>query len=136
TRARIQSRVRDAAVRLGQRQKLRIQEGIEDLQRLAEWEDLTQEERGNTVDRLERLAVQATPDLNGLKSLLAVEYSITFTLSELKESVRRQSQERAKQRREEEKLKIPPTPAATLKKTIRIPSAIESASQIDALIRQ
>jgi len=131
----IESRVRDAATRLGQRQKVRIQEGIEDLQRLPEWGELTQEERGNAVDRLERLAVAATADMNGLKALLAAEYNITFNLSELKESVRRQAHERAKQRLEEEKLKTGPSPGK-LKKTIHIPSAVSSAAQRDELIRQ
>ena len=79
----IRSSVRDAATRLGQRQKVRIQEGIEDLQRLPEWGDLTQEERGNAVDRLERLTVESTADMNGLKALLAAEYNITFNLSEI-----------------------------------------------------
>jgi hypothetical protein len=131
----IQSRVRDAATKLGERQKVRIQEGIEDLQRLPEWGELTQEERGNAVARLERLPVQSTADMNGLKALLAAEYNITFNLSELKESVRRQAQERAKQRLEEEKVKPGPS-LVKLKKTIRIPPAVSSASQMDELIRQ
>jgi hypothetical protein len=42
---------------VGQQQKLRLKEGVEDLQRIPEWEEFTQEERGNTVERLDSLAL-------------------------------------------------------------------------------
>jgi hypothetical protein len=87
----LQGRVRDAVIALSDQQKLRLKEGIEDLQRLPEWEELTREERGNAVSRLEGLWVTATQDLAGLKKLL--NYDINSTLEDLKRSIKRQEED-------------------------------------------
>ena len=46
---------RDAVIEMSDQQKLRLKEGVEDLQRIPEWAELTQEERGNAVSRLDGL---------------------------------------------------------------------------------
>jgi hypothetical protein len=101
----LKGRVRDAVITLSDQQKLRLKEGVEDLQRIPEWEELTQEERGNAVNRLDGLALAATQDLAGLKKLLARDYDINSTLEDLKRSIQRQGQERLRQRMEEERAK-------------------------------
>jgi hypothetical protein len=132
----LKGRVRDAVITLSDQQKLRLKEGVEDLQRIPEWEELTQEERGNAVNRLDGLALAATQDLAGLKKLLARDYDINSTLEDLKRSIQRQGQERLRQRMEEERAKTGEKGPAKLTKSISVPVKMTSAADIDALIQQ
>jgi hypothetical protein len=132
----LKGRVRDAVITLSDQQKLRLKEGVEDLQRIPEWEELTQEERGNAVNRLDGLALAATQDLAGLKKLLARDYDINSTLEDLKRSIQRQGQERLRQRMEEERAKTGEKGPAKLTKSIAVPVKMTSAADIDALIQQ
>ena len=127
--------VRDAVTTLSEQQELRLKDCLEDLQRIPEWEELTQEERGNTVNRLDGLALEATLDQAGLKKLLARDYDINSTLEELKRSIQRQGQERLHQRIEEERAKTGDIGPAKLTKSIAVPMKMTSAADIDALIR-
>ncbi|BDV01246.1 hypothetical protein TDMWS_13310 [Thermodesulfomicrobium sp. WS] len=129
-------RVREAVIKLSSQQKLRLKEGIEDLQRLPEWEELTQEERGNAANRLEGLVLEATQDLAGLKKLLARDYDINSTLEELKRSIQRQGQERLRQRMEQERAKSGEKGPSKLTKKIAVPARITTAADIDAIIQQ
>ena len=131
----LKGRVRDAVITLSEQQKLRLKDGVEDLQRIPEWEDLTQEERGNAVNRLDGLALAATLDQAGLKKLLARDYDIS-TLEELKRSIQRQGQERLRQRIEEERAKTGDEGPAKLTKSVAVPMKMTSAADIDALIQQ
>jgi hypothetical protein len=132
----LKGRVRDAVITLSEQQKLRLKDGVEDLQRILEWEELTQEERGNAVNRLDELALAATQDLAGLKKLLARDYDINSTLDDLKRSIQRQGQERLRQRMEEERIKTGEKGHAKLTKSISVPVKMTSAADIDALIQQ
>jgi len=132
----LKSRVRDACGRLKEQQKQRLKEGAEDLQRLPEWEELTQEERGSLTGDLESLLLDASPDLNGLKKLLARDYDINNKLSQLRESIRRQGRERRLKRIEEERAKAVETGPVKVKKSIALPASMTTAAQLDDLIRQ
>ncbi|XQU69409.1 hypothetical protein OJJOAM_002140 [Cupriavidus sp. H18C1] len=132
----LKGRVRDAVITVSEQQKLRLKEGVEDLQRIPEWEELTQEERGNAVNRLDGLALAATQDLVGLKKLLARDYDINSTLEDLKRSIQRQGQERLRQRMEEERAKTGEKGPAKLSKSIAVPAKMTSAADIDSLIQQ
>ncbi len=128
----IKGRVRDSVIALTDKHQLRIKEGIEDLQRLPEWPQLTQEQRGNAVDRLEALALATPQDLAGLKKLLACDYDISNTLEDLKRSINRQRQERIRQELEEEASKA--QGGSKLTRLIAVPSKLSSASDLDTLI--
>ncbi|MCS3507487.1 BREX system P-loop protein BrxC [Achromobacter sp. JUb104] len=132
----LKGRVRDAVITLSDQQKLRLKDGVEDLQRIPEWEELTQEERGNAVNRLDGLTLAAPQDLAGLKKLLARDYDINSTLDDLKRSIQRQGQERLRQRMEEERAKTGEKGPAKLSKSIAVPVKMTSAADIDALIQQ
>jgi hypothetical protein len=132
----LRSRVRDAVITLSEQQKLRLKEGVEDLQRLPEWEELTQEERGNAVNRLDGLALDATHDLSGLKKLLARDYDINSTIDDLKRSIQRQGQERQRQRMEEERAKSGETGPSKLTRKVAVPAKITTAADIDAVLHQ
>ena len=132
----LKGRVRDAVITLSEQQKLRLKEGAEDLQRIAEQEELTQEERGNALSRLDELVLEATQDLAGLKKLLARDYDINSTLEELKRSIQRQGQERLRQRLAEERAHSGDLGPSKLVKSIPVPVTMTTAAEIEALIRQ
>jgi hypothetical protein len=132
----LRGRVRDAVSTLFEQQKLRLKEGAEDLLRIPEWELLTQEERGNAVNRLEGLALNGAKGLAGLKQLLARDYDINSTLEELKRSIQRQGQERLRQRIEEERDKSGKQGPSKLTRKIAVPAKITAAVEIDEVIQQ
>jgi hypothetical protein len=132
----LRGRVRDAVITLSDQQKLRLKEGVEDLQRIPEWEELTQEERGNAVNRLDGLALDATQDLSGLKKLLARDFDINSTLEELKRSIQRQGQERVRQRMEEERAKSGKNGPSKLTRKVTVPAKMNTASEFDSVIQK
>jgi hypothetical protein len=131
----LKTRVRDAVLNLSEQQKLRLKDGVEDLQRIPEWSELTQEERGNAVSRVDALDVSATQDLAGLKKLLTRDYDINSTFEELKRSIVRQGQERQLQRIEDERAKSGTEKPTKLSRSISVPTKMTSAADIDALIQ-
>lgn len=132
----LKGRVRDAVIALSEQQKLRLKDGIEDLQRIPEWEELTQVERSNAVNRLDGLVLTATQDIAGLKKLLARDYDINSTLEDLKRSIQRQGQERRRLAHDEERAKTGENGPARLTKSIAVPMKMTSVADIDSLIQQ
>lgn len=132
----LKGRVREATATLVKQLEQRIKDGVQDLQRLPEWEEYTQEERGNAVSRLESLALTATPDLAGLKKLLTRDYEITSTLDDLRRSIQRQGQERLRQRIEEERAKAGDKDSTKLSKTIAVPAKLTTPADLEQLIQQ
>ncbi|MBS1808657.1 MAG: BREX system P-loop protein BrxC [Acidobacteria bacterium] len=136
----IQSRVREAVTAQKDAQRNRIKDGIEDLQRLPEWAELTQEERGNVVTTLEALLLDATPDLDGFKKLLARDYDLNSQLSAFRESIRKQGREKQLQRLEEERAKVKEEAKVDgpvkLKKSVAVPANVTTAAQLEDLILQ
>lgn len=130
----IKGRVRDTVTSLADQQKLRLKEGVEDLQRLPEWAGLTQEERGNTIAQLEALGITVSDDLAGLRKLLARDYDISTTIEELKRSIVRQEQERKFQELEDQTGKDRVREPRTLTRSISVPRKVASAAQLDALM--
>ena len=130
----IKGRVRDSVEALTDQQKLRIREGIEDLQRLPEWSVLTQEERGNAVSRLEALAITASHDLTGLKRLLACDYDISTVIDDVKRLINKQRQERLRRQLDEEAATCNDEGIRRLAHSIAVPSRLSSPGDLDALI--
>jgi hypothetical protein len=107
------------------------------LQRIPEWEELTQEERGNAVSRLDGLALEATRRiLAGLKKLLARDYDINSTLDDLKRSIQRQGQERIRRRLEEERAKSGEKGPTKLSRRVAVPAKMTTAAELDTVIQQ
>jgi hypothetical protein len=132
----IKSRVRDAVVQLKAEQKNRLTSAGEDLQRLPEWTELTQEEQSNALAVLEGLAVDAPENLSGLKQLIARDYDINTRSNDLKERIRAQGQERVRQRIEDErKKKGANDEPVTLVKTVPVPASVRTVAELDELIR-
>lgn len=131
----LQARVRDATLEQSQQQEQRLRSAVEDLQRTPGWAGLTQEERGNVVAQVEQLALTVTPDLNGLKRLLAREFEISSTVEQTKRSVQAQGQERLRQRVEEERAKCGANGPSTLRRHHALPPRVKSTGELDGVIR-
>jgi hypothetical protein len=132
----LKGRVRDAVITLTEQQKLRLKDGVEDLQRIPQWDELTQEERGNAVSRLDGLALEAAQDLSGLKKLLARDYDINSTLDDLKRSIQRQGQERVRRRLEEERAKSGEKGPTRMSRKVAVPATLTTAAELDKVIQQ
>jgi len=132
----IKARVRDAVIALADQQELRLTEGAESLERIPEWEELTQEERGISVGRLDGFSESTTQDLAGLRKLLTRDYDINSTLDELKRMIQRRGQERILQRFEDERTKSGGKSSTKLSRSITIPVKLTSAADVDSLILQ
>ena len=130
----VKGRVREAVLSLSDQQKQRIKEGAEELQRVLEWGELTQEERGSAIGQLDGLQLTAPPDLAGLRKLLARDYDISSTIDELRRSIQRQGQERIRQRIEDERADKGQKGPAKFEQKVSVPSRMTTAADLDALI--
>jgi hypothetical protein len=132
----IKARVREASILMFDQQKSRLKDGIDGLQSMSEWGLFTQEERSNTLGRLDGLALEATHDLAGLKKLLARDFDINSTLEELKHLIKAQGQERARSALVEERSKIGATGPIKLSRCIAVPKKMITSRDLDNLINQ
>lgn len=132
----LKGRVRDAVATLQDQQKQRLKDGADDLRRLPEWNELSQEECSNADNRLTALELAVTNDLAGLKKLLARDFDIHTTIEDLKRWIQRLGQERIREREQDDQEEIKEPGLGKLTQAISVPAALTSASEIDALIRQ
>ena len=65
------------------RMQQRITDAEQDLRRLSEWPELTQQEQNNLLADLEKLAVTASEDLTGLRLLVNQEYTIQSQVQDI-----------------------------------------------------
>lgn len=133
---RLQARTRDAASRMAAAQQQTVKEAQQDIQRLAEWPELTQEEQSQAFAQLDGLTIEPTLDLDGLAQLLRQEYVISSRLGELKKQIEQRGRQRQREKLEEEKVKVREQGQFTLQRSLRIPAAVTTAAQLDDLIRQ
>ena len=132
----LQAHVRNAAVSMDEAQKTTIIEAEEDLRRLSEWTELTQEEQNDMLAKLENLQIEVTQDLQGLKQLINQEFVAHSRLSDLKSRIIQQGQRRRKQRLEDEREKAKKEGKTKITRTVKLPSAVSSADQLNTLIQQ
>lgn len=130
----LKSRVSDAVNEMVDAQKQRLQEAEQDLKRIQEWVELTQEEQNNALDQLTSLAQSASNDLEGLEKLITHEFDIQSSLSELKERIIRDGRERQRQRVEEQKKKDIQEGKAKTERSIKVPASLSSTAQLEELI--
>ena len=130
----VKGRVRDAVISLLGQQKQRIKKGAEELQRVHEWRELTQEERSSAIGQLDCLELTASHDLAGLRKLLARDYDISSTIDELRHSIQRQGQERIRKRIEDERAEKDQRDPAKFEQAISVPKKMTKAADLDALI--
>ena len=134
----LQSQVETAVQQLSAQQQQRTKEGVADLERLPDWQELTEEERNNVRSRLDDLLIEPTLDLTGLRQLLSQAYDLNMTLSEQKQRIGQKATERQRQRLEAERLAAPTANDEPLKikESIRIPARFTSRAQLTQLLQQ
>jgi hypothetical protein len=129
------TRVRTTVIQMEEAQHHRLQEAAQELTQVPEWGELTQEEHTSVLADLETLTLSATPDLQGLQTLLNQEHGIRDRVHELKNRIVRQGQERRRQRLEDEKSQAKHEGRTKLSRAVAIPTSITDASQLDVLIQ-
>lgn len=132
----IKSRVRDTVISLQAEQRQRIKDAEQDLLRIAEWKELTQQEQNNLLGDLEKLAVTATEDLAGLRTLVNQEYSIQTQLQDLKNRIQRIGQQRLQDKLREEQEVAKKAGQKKITRSLQPKKRITSMAELNQLITQ
>jgi hypothetical protein len=133
----LHAKVATAAAGMMQAQQERIRDGEQDLKRIPEWAELTQETQNNALDQLAGLALSASNDLAGLQRLISHEFDLSTRLEELKQRIIREGRERQRQRVEEQKKKdVQDGGKAKATRSLPVPLTLSTTAELDALIRR
>ena len=132
----LKSRVSVAVKAMNEAQKHRLNEIEQDLKRVPEWVELTQEEQSNALNQLTTWARSFNDDLAGLEQLITHEFDIQSQLTELKQRIVSQGRERQRQRVEEQKKKDKQEGKVRAVRSIKVSSSLSNIAQIENLIRE
>lgn len=132
----LKSRVRDTAIALQSEQQQRITDAEQDLRRLSEWPELTQQEQSNLLADLEKLAVTASEDLTGLRLLVNQEYTIQSQVQDIKQRIQRIGQQRLQDKLREEQERAIAEGKKKISRTLNSKPQIASLAELDALIAE
>jgi len=128
--------VRDTAIALQIEQQQRITDAEQDLRRLSEWPELTQQEQNNLLADLEKLAVTASEDLAGLRLLVNQEYAIQSQVQDIKQRIQRIGQQRLQDKLREEQERAIAEGKKEISRTLNPKAQITSLAELDALIAE
>lgn len=132
----IKSKIRDAVVAMQTEQAQRIKSAEQDMVRIVEWSELTQQEQNNLLSRLEEMTLLVSEDLNGLRDLMNQEYSIQSQLQDIKQQIVRTGKQRLQDRlHEEQKLNIKED-KKKITRSLHSKSRITNMSEMNALIKR
>ncbi|MGQ7848553.1 BREX system P-loop protein BrxC [Granulosicoccus sp. 3-233] len=132
----LKSSVRDIAIALQNEQQQRIADAEQDLRRLSEWTELTQQEQNNLLSDLEKLIVTASADLSGLRSLVNQEYAIQNMVQEIKQRIQRIGQQRMQDKLRAEQERAVKEGKKKITRTLNPRHQITSLEDLDALIAE
>lgn len=132
----LKSRVRDTAIALQNEQQQRITDAEQDLCRLSEWPELTQQEQNNLLADLEKLVVTASEDLTGLRLLVNQEYTIQSQVQDIKQRIQRIGQQRLQDKLREEQERAIAEGKKKISRTLNPKPQITSIAELDALIAE
>lgn len=131
----LQTKTKNAALSLMEALKQSIKGAEQDLLRIPEWSEFTQEEHNNVLAGLDDLIQEVEPDLGGLYQLINQEYDIHTQIADQKEKIAKEGKERKKKRLEKERKEKEDQGKTKLSKTIPVPSILSKPSQLDELIK-
>ena len=117
-------------------QAQRIKDVEQDLVRIAEWKELTQQEQNNLLADLEKLSITASEDLAGLRLLVNQEYSIQSQLQDIKGRIERIGQQRLQDKLREEQEKAKKAGQQKITRTLQPKAHITSMADLNKLITQ
>lgn len=132
----LKTRVRDTVLHMEDEQQQRIKEGEQDLNRIAEWKELTSQEQNNLLADLETLHCEASKDLTGLRMLVNQEYTIQSQLQDLKGRVQKIGQQRLQEKLEEEQEEAKKEGKKKIARHLEPKTKITTMSDLDQLIRE
>ncbi|TVR84541.1 MAG: BREX system P-loop protein BrxC [Rhodospirillales bacterium] len=134
----LQSRVADAVKRMTSAQAERLSDAEDDLKRIPEWAELTQEEQAGVLAGLQELTLAVERDISGLQRLIAHEFDLQTCLGETKKGITRAGQDRRRQKAEESQRRAAGCGDGKpkLKQEIPIPETLSSKQQLEDLIRR
>ena len=131
----LEKTVSDATDELIVEQKKRIKIAEQDLERLSEWSELTQEEKNNTLNQLDELRIDVELTLKGLQRLINYEFDIQSSITELKNGVIEVGQERIRDRAKSHTGGGKNGGGDVRIRTLKLPALISSTDQIEEVIR-
>jgi hypothetical protein len=133
----IQARACDAVVEMAAAQKKSIRDAQEELRRLPEWGELTQEEQSQTLADLDALAIEKLQEgLAGLKQLLTQEYVIQSRVGSLRQRIEKLAHDRQLERLREEREQAAREGRQTITRQVKVPARVTAAAELDRLIQQ
>jgi hypothetical protein len=101
----------------------------QDLKRIPEWKEFTEEEHGNALDELGSMIIEVDDDLEGLKEIIRHNYGLSDKIGDLKRRIAVEGKERKGRRIKEAGKK-------KTEKTASIPTVITQQSELDELIQR
>ena len=132
----LKSRVRDTVIALQAEQQQRIADAEQDLRRLSEWPELTQQEQNNLLADLEKLTVTSSEDLSGLRLLVNQEYAIQSQVQDIKKRIQETGQRRLQDKLREEQERAVAEGKKKISRTLNPKLQITSIEELDALIAE
>ena len=132
----LKGRLSDAAKAMNEAQKHGLHDAEQDLKRVPEWVELTQEEQSNALNQLTTWARSFNDDLAGIEQLITYEFDMQSQLTELKQRIINQGRERQRQRVEEQKKKEKQEGKVRTVRSIKVSSSLSNTAQIEELIRE
>ncbi len=132
----LQARIRDTVLAMQGEQQQRIKDTQQDLYRIPEWKELTQQEQNNLLADLEQLTVTANADLSGLRTLVNQEYSIQTQVQDVKQRLRRIGQQRLQDKLREEQEQAVKEGKKKITRFVKAPPRVTVLADLDALIAE
>lgn len=142
----LRARIREAALAQQAAQVECLKLVAADVQRVSEWAELTQQEQQELLADLDALALQATPDAAGLRTLVNQDAVIFSQAQDAKARIERLGRERVQARMKAEMdtkaaetkdgEKKEDTPKAPVKRHIKARGHITNLADLDTLIKE
>ncbi|MCP1675691.1 hypothetical protein J2T57_002841 [Natronocella acetinitrilica] len=135
----LRGKVRQAAEGMRESQQRRLRQAEQELQRVPEWPELTQQEQQELLASLDELVLDTEPDINGLRALVNRDYELQSAVTSLKERVEHVGRERQQQRVREEQEALEARckeSKPVLNRRLQTRAKIRSLDELDSVIRE
>ncbi|MBR2514422.1 MAG: BREX system P-loop protein BrxC [Halomonas sp.] len=132
-----------ATERMQKAQQQRLRQAEQELKRVPEWPELTNQEQQELLGRLDELLLEVKPDIQGLRALVNRDYELQGEVAALKERIERVGRERQQERilEEQKELEEETSEGSQEKKKVlsrhfKARPRITSLKELDAMIRE
>lgn len=135
----LRTQVSQAAERMQAQQQQRLRQAEQELTRVPEWAELTNQEQQELLGQLDELVLEATPDIEGLKALVNRDYELQTNVSTLKTRIEQVGRERQQERIREEQKALETEcneGKQVLNRRFRASPRITSLEELDAMIHK